>query len=138
MTARIRQPWFTAAVLVGALYCVVGVVLAAPASHVRVWRLAAWAISAAVYAAHIGYEHFRLRNPLVRAALHVAVAVGIGGFALAFAATVHSLFAPPNYERSRFALALVVWPFVTGVPAFLVALAAAAVLSRLPRKRPAE
>ena len=138
MNTRSRQPWFATAILIGTLYCVIGVVLAAPANHVCLWRLAAWVISAAVYAAHIGYEHFRLRNSPRSAALHVAVAVGIGGFALAVAATVHSLFVTPNYERSRFILALVVWPIITGVPAFLVALAATAVLARLSRKHLAE
>ena len=137
MSASARQPWFGTAILVGVLYCVIGIVFAFPSNQVRMWRLAAWVTSAAVYAAHIWYEHFRLRNASRSTALHVAVAVGIGGFALAVAATVHSLFVPPNYHRSRFVLALMVWPLITALPAFLVALAVAAVLAHLPTKRSA-
>src|SRR5712691_11594916 len=112
MNAPSRQPWFGTVILIGVLYCVIGIVFALPSNQVRMWRLAAWVISAAVYAAHIGYEHFTLRNASRSTALHVAVAVGIGGFALAVAATVHSLFVPPNYQRWRFVLALVVWPVI--------------------------
>ena len=130
-----RQLWFGTVLLTGALYCFVGVVFALPSGQARLWRLAAWVASAAVFGVHIGYEHFRLRNSPRTAALHVAVAVGIGGFALALAATVHSLFVPPNYSRWRFGLALVVWPVITALPAFLVALVATAVLAHLPKKR---
>jgi hypothetical protein len=45
---------------------------------------------------------------------------------------------PPNYQRWRFVLALVVWPVITASPAFLVALLASAVLAHLPTKRSAE
>lgn len=135
MSAPGRQPWIATVTLIGILYGVIGVVFALPSNQGRTWRLAAWAISAAVYAAHVGYEHFILHNPPRSAALHVAVSVGIGGLALAVAATVHSLFVPPNYHRSRFIVALVVWPLITAMPAFLVALAAAAVLALLPKKR---
>ena len=134
MSASGRQLWFGTVLLIGALYCLIGVVFALPSGQARLWRLAAWVVSAAVFAAHIGYEHFRLRNSPRPAALHVAVAAGGGGFALALAATVHSLFVPPNYSRWRFGLALVVWPVITALPAFLVALVATSVLAHLPKK----
>lgn len=138
MSASGQQSWFGKAVLIGVLYSAIGVVFALPHNQVRVWRLAAWVISAAVYGAHIGYEHFRRRNSPSSTALHVAVAAGIGGFVLAVAAIVHSLFVTPGYHRSRIILALVVWPVFVGVPAFLVALAVTAVLARLPKKRLAD
>ena len=68
MGASRRKPWVRRIIIIGIVYLVVGIVFAALANpsvsdQVRVmWRLAAWAISAAVFAAHIGYEHFRLRN----------------------------------------------------------------------------
>ena len=133
-----RQSWFGTATIIGVLYGVIGIVFALPSNQVRMWRLAAWVASAAVYSAHIAYEHFRLRNSSRSTAFHVAIAVGIGAFALAVAATVHSLFVPPNYQRWRFLLALVVWPIITALPAFLVALAVAAVLAYLPTKRLAQ
>jgi len=126
-----RQSWIVTTILVGALYSTIGVVLAIPSHHVRFWRLAAWGAGAVVYAAHIGYEHFTMRNPPLRSSLHVAMAAAIGGFGLAAAAMVHSLINPPNYPRSRFHLALVVWPLVTGVPAFLVALPVISVIAFL-------
>jgi hypothetical protein len=45
----------------------------------------------------------------------------MGALLLAVSAIIHSLFAPPNYSRWKFALALVVWPIITGLPAFVVA-----------------
>lgn len=135
MSESRQQSWFVAAILVGVLYAAVGVLFALPSNQVRVWRLAAWLVSGCVYAAHIWYERFKMRNSPVLTALHVAVAAGVGGFGLAVAAIVHSLFVPPNYERSRLALALLVWPLVTGVPAFLIALAATALTALLTKRR---
>ena len=139
MDASDRQPWFRWALLVGVLYAIVGIVFGALANPsvthqaVVMWRLAAWVVSAAVYAAHIGYEHFRLGNSPPSTALHVAVAAAVGAFGLAVAATVHSLWtASGNPHLLR--IALVVWPVITGIPAFLVALAVTAVLARLVRK----
>ncbi len=137
MNAVVRQPWFFRALLVGGIYTAIGVVFAAPTSHARMWRLGAWLASAAVYATHITYEEIRMRCSLWATAWHVAVAASAGGFGLAVAATVHSLFVPPTYHRSRFLLALVVWPFVTGLPAFLLAIPAAALLAFFFRKRSA-
>jgi hypothetical protein len=135
MDAIGRQSWFGTAMVIGVLYGAIGIVFALPSNQVRMWRLAAWAASAALYAAHIAYEHFKLRNSSRSTALHVALAAGIGGFALAVAAIIHSLFAPPNYTRWRLVPALVAWPIITALPAFIVALAIAWVLAHLPTKR---
>ena len=91
------------------------------------WRLAAWVISAAAFAAHIGYEHVRLRSSPTTTALHASLAVAMGAFALAVAAMVHAQ-AASGLQHSH-ALALVLWPAVTALPAFVVALAAAAGLA---------
>lgn len=134
-----RQPWARAVVLVGVMYGLIGVVFAWPANHVHVWRLAAWLVSAAAYAAHIGYERFALGNPARRAALHVALAVALGAFGLAVAAIIHSLSVVSTTQHRRLLLvALVVWPVMTGLPAFLVGLGASKVLARLPWKTRAE
>ena len=135
MSASGKQSWFGLAILIGFLYAFIGVVFALPSHQIRVWRFAAWVISAAVYAAHIGYEHFRKRNSPGSTALHVAMAVGIGAFGIAVSALVHSFFVTPNYPRSRLLLALVLWPVITGVPAFMVAWVATAIMARLPGKR---
>ena len=123
-------------ILVAVAYVAIGIVfaaLAADANHVRLWRLAAWLASAAVAAAHIGYEHYRLRGSPRPTALHAAGAVALGAFGLALAANVHWLFAGTHSQRPPL-LALPVWPVITALPAFLAALAVAAVLARVSRR----
>src|SRR5437879_12474017 len=104
----------------------------ADANHVRLWRLAAWLASGVVAAAQIGYEHFRLGSSPRSTAWHAAGAVALGAFGLALAANIHWLFAATRGPRAPL-LALVGWPVITAVPAFLGALAVAAVLNRFPR-----
>ena len=63
------------------------------------------------------------------------MAVALGGFGLAAAANIHAVGQGTGNQR-LLALALVIWPILTGVPAFLVALVAAAVLARVrPNKK---
>src|SRR5205809_5907426 len=83
-----------------------------------------WAISGAAFAAHIAYEQVRLRSSPGATALHASLAVALGAFALAVAANVHAQ-AAASHQPSHF-LALVLWPVVTALPAFVVGLAAAA------------
>jgi hypothetical protein len=132
-----RQPWIRAALLVGVAYFVIGRVFAVPTGNVRLWRLAAWMLSGLAYAAHIWYEHSRLRDSTRSTALHVALSVAIGAIGLALAGMIHSL-STGSPLRPAWLLALVVWPAVTAAPAFLVALVAAAVLSRLQQRTGAE
>ena len=132
-----RQPWLRAALLLGLVYFLIGRVFAVPTQHVHAWRLVAWGISGGVYATHIWYEHFRLRNSPRLAAAHVALAVAIGAFALAIAGMLHSRSMALGI-RPAWLLALVLWPAITALPAFLGALVAGALLSRLPRSADAE
>jgi hypothetical protein len=131
MDASPRQPWVRPAVVLGLGYALVGIVFAAPATHVQAWRLAAWVVSAMGYAAHIAYERGRLRHSPGSAALHVAVAVALGAFGLAVRANIHSLSAEStNPHRSLLLLSLALWPVLTALPAFIVALVANVVLAR--------
>jgi hypothetical protein len=70
-----------------------------------------------------------LRSSIRTTALHAALAVGLGAFGLAVAATFHAQRTHHHFP----AVALVIWPVATALPAFVVALAAAAVLSRVRR-----
>jgi hypothetical protein len=133
MSESPRQPWLPAVILVGALYAVVGILFALPPAHVRAWRLAAWVVSAIAYGAHIGYERFRLQQRTAAAALHVALAVALGAFALAAAANVHALLIGSTGHRRLLVLSLALWPLLTAIPAFLVALGVGAVLPRASR-----
>jgi hypothetical protein len=119
----------------GVTYLAVGMIFGtlagwAQSSQARVAsRLAAWLISAAVFAAHIWYEHVRLGSSPRTTALRASLAVALGAFALAVAAIVHA------HGRSGHARYLVffVWPVLGALPAFGVALAAAMVLARTRR-----
>ena len=106
--------------LAGLLYLVIGI---GTADLARLsggsWRLAAWAVSAVVFLAHIAYERTRLRSATTRSALHAALAVALGAFGLALAATLRAA-ATGNY-RGAFALALVAWPAMTGIVTFVAA-----------------
>ena len=93
-------------------------------------------VSAVAYAAHIGYEHFRIHSSPRSTALHVAFGAAVGAFELAAGAILHSLQTGTGNLR-LLRIALLIWPLITGVPAFVVALVLTAVLARAPRCRPA-
>ena len=119
-------------IISGVLYAFVGIVFTLPESHVKAWRLAAWVVSALAYAAHICYERFRLRNSSPSASLHIALAVALGAFGLAAGANIHSLWVGSTGEHRRLLLlALGLWPVMTALPAFLVALGASWLLARV-------
>jgi hypothetical protein len=119
------------AVVLGIGYALVGILFALPATHAQAWRWAAWIVSAIGYAAHLAYERFRLRNAPVSAALHVALAAAIGAFGLAVGANIHALaIGSTGHHRQLLLLALGIWPVITALPAFLVALIINVVLAR--------
>ena len=126
-----RRRWLVAAILVGMFYLAVGLTSAALAGAaasermVFTWRLSAFIARGLAFAAHMGYERFGLRNTAWPTAWHTAAAVAIGGFALALAANIHDLGSASGY-RPRMLIALVAWPLLTAVPAFVVALVVAA------------
>jgi hypothetical protein len=140
MNASGHQRWLRAALLFGIAYFVFGITFAALAgmaasNQMRVtWRLAAWLVSATAFAVHIACEHFRMRNSPSKTALHASLAAALGAFALAVTANVHAQCAASTSHQGLLAFALVAWPAVTAVPAFVVALTAAAVLARMRRR----
>jgi hypothetical protein len=131
MGESLHKSWLGPAVLLGIGYALVGIAFAVPSTHVKAWRLAAWAVSAAGYAAHIAYERFRLQNSPGLAALHVAFAAALGGFGLAVGANIHSLSTvSTDQHRQLLLLSLGIWPVLAGLPAFLVALGTNGILVR--------
>ena len=101
------------------------------------WRLTAWVVSAVVFAAHIAHEHFRLQSRATLLALHVALAAALGAFLLAAAATLHAIRLTTTAPFWFYLLALVLWPLMTGVPAFVSAFVGAKVLALIsPRDLP--
>ena len=125
-----RNAWGLATLAVGIGYCLIGRLFAIPGSHAKAWRLAAWLVSGLLFAAHIAFEHFRLRHPPRTMAFHTAVAVAIGALGLAIAGMIHSLSTTPGL-RPTWILALIGFPAVTAIPAFFAALVAGSLLSRV-------
>ena len=136
-----RQTWIRVAVAVAVVYSVVGITFAALANPsgsagIRaIWQLAAWLGSGAAFAAHLCYEHSRLQASPLRAALHVSMAVASGAFVLAIWVNVHALWTAAGHQRPLAPVALLAFPLVTGVPAFVGALVIAAILDRVYRRR---
>lgn len=127
------------ALLVGTMYLVAGIVFGelagrAVSAQTRVaWRWAAWLVSGALFGAHILYEQIRLRNTPKITALHVSAAAALGAFGLAAAANVHAYVASAHEHALMLALSLAIWPLMTALPAFVVALIAALLLARVRR-----
>ena len=88
------------------------------------WNRLGFLVSAVAFALHIAYEQFRLRNRPLITAWHVALAVALGAFGLAVKANVHG-YRFGTTRQSALAFALIAWPLLTGIPAFLVALVVA-------------
>ena len=147
METAYPKPWLGTAILLGAVYFVFGIGFAALAgssasSSMRVtWNRLGFVASAVAYALHIGYEHFRyigyehfrLRNSSLKTAWHVSIAVALGAFALAVSANIHGYRVGSSNKR-LLAFALVAWPAITAIPAFVVAFVATAGLG-LRRRR---
>ena len=126
--------------LFGALYFVFGFAFAkfaswAPSNSMReTWNRFGFMASAIAFAVHIGLEHFRLRHSPLITATHVAMAVALGALALAVNANVHG-YRVGSSNKGLLVFALVAWPAITAVPAFVVALAAAAGLALRSKRR---
>src|SRR5712692_7242748 len=133
MDASGRQRWLRTVILLGAVYLVIGIAFGtfagwwASNQMVVTWRLLSFFTSAVVFAVHIGHEHFRLGNSPLLTASHASMAVAVGAFGIAVAANVHGLVTS-NHQRSLI-FALVAFPALTAIPAFVVALVAAAGLA---------
>ena len=139
MSSPVKSVATRAVLLVGVFYALTGVVfgaLAGEASNHRsvvAWRWAAWLVSATAFGAHILYERVHLRAPPRVAALHVAAGAALGAFGLALAANIHSATTPPHQLSLLLLLSLAIWPLMTAVPAFAVALVGALLVSRTRR-----
>jgi hypothetical protein len=145
MTSPANQRWLRMAVLVALVYPVVGISFAAfgnpsISQEARVaWRLAAWLVSAAAFLFHLWYEHSRLGNSPLRAASHVSAAVALGAFGLAIWVIVYGHWIASGGQSPLAPWALVLFPAVTGVPAFVVAFVLSSLFARMrPRPQPSD
>jgi hypothetical protein len=126
--------------LLGVFYCAVGVLFgilagqAASAEKLIGWRRAAWVVSAIAFGLHLLYDRVRLRGSPRLTALRVSSAAALGAFGLAVAANVHAQSVAPDQRPPNLLLSLALWPAITGVPAFVVALVSAMLLDRARRQ----
>ena len=134
MDASDRKRRFRAVVFLAGVYFVIAIAFGAFAAWAvsnsmrETWNRLGFLVSAIAFALHICYEHFRSRNSPLITASHVAIAVALGALALAVKANVHGYIVGPG-NKGLLAFALVAWPAITAVPAFVVALVVAAGLS---------
>ncbi|MFL5483914.1 MAG: hypothetical protein ACJ8AK_17165 [Gemmatimonadaceae bacterium] len=118
----------------GCLYLLIGLVSAelaggVPGPRQRFWRGMAWLLSAIVFGVHVARDRIRMRYRATSTAFHAALGTALGAFGLALAATIHGYRVSTPHLRS-IQLSLLIWPLITALPAFLVALVVAVVLRR--------
>jgi hypothetical protein len=134
-----RKHWMRI-LLVGLAYAVAGIWLSElsqriATDHYRAWRLAAWLVSGVIFVLHFFFEQFRVKQRSLNVALHVALAVAVGAFILAGAASIHATLVKSHAPWWLFAIALVAWPALTGIPAFIVAILGSVLAVRLKLDR---
>jgi len=112
--------------LVGLVYAGLGFVTgelarsAASPQWRNLWRLSAWPLSLIVFGIHFWHERRHSAAPGVGKAVRVGIAAGLGGLFLALIGPVRSHWGAPDFGRAAI-LSIVLWPFLTGIPAFLLA-----------------
>ena len=134
-----RASWVRAAIVAGIVYFIIGRGSAeidpfVPDPARFPWRVTSWVLSAALFVSHIKYERRRLGSTPRELALHTSAAVALGGFLLAVAAMAHAFIVEPHASHALFLLALFLWPAITALPAFVVALVAGTLFDRRTRK----
>ena len=120
------------ALLAGLAYIAIGRFLPNPATDNFLWRLAAWILSAVVFALHVLHLHFRERVSAARVARSAALGCAIGGFGLAAWAMVFNA-TRGTMRPGTWGLALVLWPLILAVPAFILAYVGSILFQRAAR-----
>lgn len=96
------------------------------------WRLAAWLLSGLIFVVHVAVERVHAGHDVRRAARHAACAVAIAAFIIAAVGPVRSHWGAQNFWRVV-ALSLLLWPLLTGLPAWLAALVVGQIVGRVRR-----
>lgn len=137
--AHVSSPGGLGGVVFAALfYLAIGLLFGAlaaatPSNQARFfWRLSAFVASGVVFLVHVVRETLRARNGAQAVARRAALAVALGAAGLALSANIHDVGSASGY-RPRMLVALIAWPILTAVPAFVVALAGASLLGRRRR-----
>ena len=120
MAAMIRISSRGAVLLAALAYLVIGRFFPNAGPHVQLLRLAAWALSGIVFVGHIAHERIACGSSNRVMATRIAAAVAIAALGLAIVGPLYARWVagrpiPPVLP------ALVLWPLLTAVPAYLVA-----------------
>jgi hypothetical protein len=100
----------------------------------NLWRLSAWPLSLLVFVCHFGFERLTLSHPTLPAARNVAIAAGLGGLFLALVGPVRTHWGEADFGRAT-VLSVVLWPLLTGIPAFLLGWVSGWVVDRFRRNQ---
>ncbi len=139
MKASGKQSWLKVMILSSTLYLLIGIIFPlfskslSPREIPNLWRLLSFLTSAFVYGIHIGYEHSRLHNTPLQIAFHTSLAVALGAIVLAGFINIEALWANPGNHNSLLT-AIFLWPLITGVPAFIVAVIIAIGIAKIKNK----
>jgi hypothetical protein len=134
-----QDRWLPAVILVALGYVLVGYCTTLFADSAatdlmrNMWRRAAFLVSGFVFVLHFWYDFYRRHHPPRATALHASLSVALAAFILAVQANVHA-WVTGTGNTTMLAIALLVWPTMTGIPAYLVGRAVGALLAR--RRRP--
>ena len=138
MARQTDMRWLLMVMSIAIVYPIIGITFAVLPAASRglliAWRLAAWLLSVAAFAVHLGYELIRLRNSPPRAAWHCSLAAALGAFVLAVWVNVHGYWVAAGQQSPLAPIALIVFPVITGVPAFLVSLFIGGIFVRMRRR----
>jgi hypothetical protein len=135
-----KVPGVRTVLFLGIAYFIIGVAFGALAGRAAssqglvAWRWAAWVLSAAIFGLHILYERARGRSSPRVTALHASSAAALGAFGLAAAANVHAHTVGAREHALALALSLAIWPIITALPAFVVALTVSVLFDRAFRR----
>jgi hypothetical protein len=124
----------------GLIYLAIGILSALITNPIEstgiqaILRLFALALAIVAFAYHIRLELFQNKNSVLKAALYAAIATALSTFLLAVLANIYIVFTAAE-NKGQLPLALIVWPTVTCMLAFLGGSLIAKIFSILSSRR---
>ena len=131
---------FKRIILFGLIYLVIGIMSALITNPMEstgiqtALRLLALVLAIAVFVIHIRLELFQSNNSVLKVSLNAAIATALGTFLLAVLANIYSILTAADNKNSL-PLALIAWPAVTGLLAFLGGYVIAKIFSIIRSRR---
>jgi uncharacterized membrane protein len=124
----------------GIIYLVIGILSAFVTNPMEstgmqtALRLLALAFAIAAFVYHIRLNLFHSNQSVLKAAINAAIATAFGTFLLAVLANINSILTEAE-NKNQMPLALIIWPVVTGLLAFLSGFVVAKIFSFIRSRR---